>query len=152
MEKEGLKKFIKRERTAFIWVNVGIIFCLAVVLVWEHLALSELLPGGCAIHDFFHIYCPGCGGTRAVYYMIHLQPIKSFLYHPLVPFVTILLVEYYVGAVITLVRKNGKRYYYLRDWFCYVALGIILVNWILRNVLLIKFHIDYIGDLVQFWS
>lgn len=151
MEDELLKKFIKQERTAFIWVNVGLILCLTVALVWEYSPLSEMLHASCAIHDFFHIYCPGCGGTRAVYLMMHFHPVESFLYHPLVPFVTVLLAEYYVGAVITLIRKNGKRYYYLRDWFCYIALGIILVNWILRNVLLIKFHIDYIGDLVQFW-
>jgi hypothetical protein len=152
MEHKDLGQFLKQERIIFLWVNIGIIVCLACALVWEYSSLSELIPARCAVHDLFHIYCPGCGGTRAVYLLLHLHPVQSFLYHPLVVFVALILAMYEIGAVITLIRRDGRRYYYLKDWFCYVALGIIIVNWVLRNILLIQFHVDYIGDLLQYWQ
>jgi hypothetical protein len=152
MEQQDLRPFLRQERKAFIWVNIGMILCLTAALIWEHSSLSEQLPAACAVHDIFHIYCPGCGGTRAVYLLLHGHPIQSFFYHPIVLFVAVLLAEYEVGAVVTLLRKNGKRYYVLKDWFCYIALGIIIGNWVVRNILLLCFHMDYIGDLLQFWQ
>lgn len=86
-----------------------------------------------------------------MYELLQLKLWRSFVDHPLVIFTAAILVEYYIGEIITLIRRNGKRYYYVRVWFCYVALGIIVVNVVLKNVLLIGFHIDLIGDLLKYW-
>ena len=152
MDNVDMEKFIKREKTAFIWVNAGILICMVICGLWFYTPLLDGLKRPCVIHDVLHLYCPGCGGTRAVELLLTFHPIQSFLYHPFVLFVAVLLVEYYIGAVITLIVRNGKRYYYMRDWLCYVGVGVLLGNWIIRNVLLITLHIDYIGDLVQFWN
>lgn len=146
--------FMKKEKTAFFWVNVGVILLLVAVLAWRYLPALHVLHTPCAIHELLHLYCPGCGGTRAVYALLDLHLWRSFCSHPIVLFLAVLFVEYYIGAIITLIRKNGKRYYFLRVWFCYVALGIVIVNVILRNVLLVYFHIDYmyLGDLLPYWT
>ncbi len=144
--------FFRQELKVFIWVTVSIVLALILAIVWEKSPLIGLLPSGCIFQRAMHIYCPGCGGTRACFHMLHLHPVESFLYHPIIPFVVLILADYYIGAVITLIKHNGKRYYYLRDWFCYIALAIVLGNFIIRNVLLIGFHIDYIGDLLRYWQ
>lgn len=144
-------EFIKKERNAFIWVNVGCVLLFIGLMIWKYAPFVQLLDTRCGFHEFLHLYCPGCGGTRAVYALLRLDIIESFLYHPIVPMLALLLVEYYIGAIVTLIRKNGKRYYYLRIWFCYVALGVIIVHFILRNVLLVFCHYDYIGDLLSYW-
>ena len=152
MEQEIGKQFIKRERVIFFWVNVGILLCLLGTVLWKQVALSNSITSRCMFHDLFHLYCPGCGGTRAVYLLLQMHPIQSFLYHPIVLLLALMLADYYIGAVITLIKRNGKRYYYLKEWFCYIVLAVILLNWGIRNLLLVKFHMDYIGDLLQFWG
>lgn len=145
------QQFMKQEWTKFIWVTVGGIAALILVLLWEYLPCIQFLKGPCFFHEVLHVYCPGCGGTRAVYELLQLKLWRSFVDHPLVIFTAAILVEYYIGEIITLICRNGKRYYYVRVWFCYVALGIIVVNVVLKNVLLIGFHIDLIGDLLKYW-
>ena len=145
------KQFLKNERTAFIWVNVGCLILFIGLMIWKYCPALHTLSNACVFHEIFHLYCPGCGGTRAVYALLQLNLWKSFLYHPFVLFIALILVEYYIGAIVTLIRRNGKRYYYLRVWFCYVALGIVVVNFIARNLLLVFGHIDYIGDLLPYW-
>lgn len=145
------QQFIKSERKAFIWVNISGVLLLAALLFWKYSPALQTLHAPCVIHEVLHLYCPGCGGTRAVYELLNLHWLRSFLIHPIVLFIAVILTEYYIGAIITLIRNNGKRYYYLRVWFCYVALGIIVLNTVLRNVLLVCFHYDYIGDLLPYW-
>lgn len=145
-------QFIKNERKAFIWVNVGCILLLIGLMVWKYCPAVQAFSTPCVFHEILHLYCPGCGGTRAVYALLHFHFLESVGNHPIVLFVAIIFAEYYVGAIITLIRNNGKRYYYLRTWFCYVALGIVVVNAILRNVLLVYFQYDYIGDLLYYWK
>lgn len=145
------KQFMKEEWTKFIWVTAGGILLLTFLLVWKSIPAIQSLKGPCFFHEVLHVYCPGCGGTRAVYELLDLKLWRSFIDHPLVPFTAAILLEYYIGEIITLIRHNGKRYYYLRVWFCYAALGIIIVNFILKNVLLIYFHIDLVGDLLKYW-
>lgn len=146
------KQFIRAERKAFIWVNAGCILLLAGLMIWKYSPLVQNLNAPCVFHEMLHLYCPGCGGTRAVYALLRFDLVESFGCHPFVLFVAGILLEYYIGAVITLIRNNGKRYYYLRTWFCYVALGIVVVNFILRNILLVRFHYDFIGDLLPYWQ
>lgn len=145
------RQFIRNERKAFIWVNAGCILVFVGLMIWKYSPQIQSLHTPCVFHELLHLYCPGCGGTRAVYALLHFDILESLAYHPFVLFVAVILLEYYVGAVITLIRNNGKRYYYLRTWFCYVALGIVVVNFILRNLLLVRFHYDYIGDLLPYW-
>lgn len=145
------EQFIRNEKKAFIWVNAGCILLLAALMIWKYCPALQVLHAPCGIHEMLHLYCPGCGGTRAVYDLLNFRLLQSFCTHPFVLFTALILVEYYIGAIITLIRNNGKRYYYLRTWFCYVALGIVIVNTILRNVLLVYYHYDYIGDLLPYW-
>lgn len=145
------KNFIKSERIAFLWVNVGCVLLFIALMIWKFTPISDFVNTTCGFAELLHLYCPGCGGTRSVYAMLRLDIVTSFLYHPLIAFLVVLFVEYYVGAIITMIKNNGKRYYYLRVWFCYVALGIIVLNFVLRNVLMVFWHIDPIGDLIQYW-
>lgn len=145
------KKFIKNERMMFIWVNIGCLLLFIALMVWKYSPISDYMNTDCGFAGLLHLYCPGCGGTRAVYAMLRLDIVKSFLHHPLIPFIVLIMLEYYVGAIITLIKNNGKRYYYMRVWFCYVALGIIVLNFVLRNMLMVFWQIDPIGDLVKYW-
>lgn len=77
----------------------------------------------CPSAQFFHIYCPGCGSTRAVWCLLHGN-IVGFLRNNLMLLPTILV----AGAL--LVRPELKKHY---CWInAFVAL--LIVYTILRNV------------------
>mgnify|MGYP001135663182 CR=1 FL=1 len=54
-------------------------------------------------------YCPGCGGTRALWALLSGHPLLSFLYHPLVPYSTLTAV-WLLGSRL-LYRRTGKEKY-----------------------------------------
>lgn len=95
--------------------------------------VSYQLP--CILLYFTGIYCPGCGGTRAVLEFFKGHPLRSFFYHPFVLYCAILYLWFMVSQTIQRLSHNrlaiGMKY---RDIYLYIGLAIILLNWILRNI------------------
>lgn len=91
----------------------------------------------CIFQAVTGLYCPGCGGTRAVKYLLTGQIAKSLQYHPLVLYTAVIVTLEAVSAVIA--KKTGRSEYYLghEKVFIYLGVGIILVNWIVKNYLLL---------------
>lgn len=88
--------------------------------------------GGCIVRELYGLYCPGCGGTRAVWALFHGQILKSIWYHPIVMYTLVVTLYHLVF------RKKPKVSY------LFIALGIIILNCIVKNILLLVFHIEMI--------
>ena len=59
----------------------ALLFCVAFLLVSKQ--ISALLPhSGCVMVRVFGLYCPGCGGTRAVSHLMGLRFKQAFFCHP----------------------------------------------------------------------
>ena len=134
----------------FLCVNgiVGIVvfFTLTVMLLqgWR------MLPSfPCAVHEVFHIYCPGCGGTRAIEALLQGHFLQSFVSNPAVILGIFLVLYYETGVIVTLVKKNGKYYYYRKMGLAIGYLGVVLVFAVVRDWLLIAFQIDLLNDFVR---
>src|SRR5699024_11763741 len=52
-------------------------------------ALAAMMPP-CLMRTVLGLYCPGCGGTRAVLLLVEGHPIRSFFYHPVVLYAAVL--------------------------------------------------------------
>lgn len=90
----------------------------------------------CLFHFITGLYCPGCGGTRAIRALFHGEILKSFCYHPFVLYAVIaVMVEtgyLAVGMAQGLKnRKGGFQKRYAR-WVL-VAAWIVGVNWVVKN-------------------
>lgn len=96
----------------------------------------------CMFQTVTGLYCPGCGGTRAVRYLLTGQIGKSLQYHPLVFYTAVVVLVEAGSAVIA--RKTGKPERYLghEKLLLYLGVGIILLNWIVKNYLLVAKGID----------
>lgn len=106
-----------------------------------------VLPGvPCAVHDIFHIYCPGCGGTRAFFELLHGRILRSLYYNPAVFLGALLILYYEIGALITLFRKDGKCYYDQKAVPVYGYMLILIIYTVVRDYLLVGMGIDMIGD------
>lgn len=95
----------------------------------------------CMMVAVFGLYCPGCGGTRAVSALLHGNILQSLWYHPLVLYCVVIYGGFMVTHTLERLHIGRIKGWKFHDWYLYVAVVIAIGNWILRNVLLLKFHI-----------
>ncbi len=72
---------------------------------WHRIGLY-LLP--CPTLTLFHIYCPGCGGTRAVYALFSGDIISALKYNLLVPAAALCAVFLWLENVFAALGKKIK--------------------------------------------
>ena len=107
---------------------------------------------GCAMKQVFHLYCPGCGGTRAVNSLLHFDIVRSFLYNPLILYMAGVAAFYFFKAIYLLIKDKGNTILSLDLRVLWAFLWIMLGFFVLRNILLVFFGIDYMGELAKFWN
>ena len=111
--------------------------------------LSSLF-GGCIMHRFF-IYCPMCGGTRAVAALVRFDFLAAWNYNAFVVLLAFVVFALDVWAWVRYAQKK-EPLIVLPKWIWIVLAVALLTFFILRNVLMIFFGIDPTGDLVYFWD
>ncbi len=132
-----------------------LIFGIAFLILWRQDSFRELLTGSqCVFRRATGLYCPGCGGTRAVEALMGLRLIKSFAYHPAVPYFFLLYVIFMTRMFLSihsdnpLLEKLGAKKIRVSEKRIETAVliggGIILAQWFLKNTLLLVFHIKWI--------
>lgn len=101
----------------------------------------------CMFRVLTGLYCPGCGGTRAVKALLTGHPIISFLYHPVVLYGVV--VGGWLVACWLIWRKtgNGKYHKRLEDRYVYIGIGMIAFNFIVKNLLLVVWGVDVLAML-----
>ncbi|MCR5789083.1 MAG: DUF2752 domain-containing protein [Lachnospiraceae bacterium] len=85
------------------------------------------------------LYCPGCGGIRAFEALISGHPFLSFFYHPAVLYYLLLFLTFLLSV---LFRPKKPKKWFLPGVF--IGIALIFVQWILKNVLLLCFHIRWL--------
>ena len=106
--------------------------------------------GGCIMHRFF-IYCPMCGGTRAVAALVRFDFLAAWNYNAFVVLLAFVVFALDVWAWVRYAQKK-EPLIVLPKWSWIVLAVALLTFFILRNVLMIFFGIDPTGDLVYFWD
>ena len=126
---------------------------LGVLLVPLYMKLTSWLGGifgDCLMHRFF-IYCPLCGGTRAVAALTRFDFVAAWNYNAFVVFSGFAILALDVWAWVRYFQKK-EPLIILPKW-SWIAFSVVLVSYfILRNVLMIFFGIDPTGDLGFFWD
>ncbi|MCI7131779.1 MAG: DUF2752 domain-containing protein [Lachnospiraceae bacterium] len=126
---------------------IGLILLLAApVLVLAYCYLRARLPlfaMPCLLRTLTGYYCPGCGGTRAVWALLHLQLWRSFCYHPMVPYGAALYAWFMLSHTIEKISHHrlriGMKWNPLWLW---IALVILLLNVLVKDGALLLFHVD----------
>lgn len=127
------------------WYMVGkvfiIIFALMTIafLLWgQQLAYGKM---GCAVYNLLHVYCPGCGCTRAANFLVHLHPVKSFLANP---FVIVSFTMYCIFMINTFLCRHTKKIGFTGfpvTKLVYADLILLCAQCVIRNILYLGFHI-----------
>jgi len=102
--------------------------------------LVPILPDmPCVFLQVLGIYCPGCGGTRAVDALLRGDFLQSFMYHPLVPYTVIIFGGFMLTNTLQRLHVPHVKGWKFHPWHFYGALIVLGANWIIKNLLLFGF-------------
>lgn len=136
---------------AFLWVHLGVLLA-AVLFFCYALVVGRFLPERffhCLMHDVFRLYCPLCGGTRAVRALVSFRIMDAVYLCPTVLCLVPLLLILDVRAFFLLCR-GSNRALFPRPAIS-LMLALLLAGTVLRNVLML-YGYDPAGELAAFWA
>ena len=127
----------KLDKVAFItgWIGVIILIVYQLFSRWTNFHITKY-EYPCIFHWLTGYYCPGCGGTRAVIYLFHMQFIKSFQYHPIVIVTFAIGSCFLISQFMNKITKGKIKTFHFRISFLWIALGITLINFFIKNAFL----------------
>lgn len=119
------------------WILILFLTVAAVIMmVCPQLWKGKFPP--CLFHLLTGLYCPGCGGTRAVITLSQGKLLTSVLYHPFVPYVALVGGWFMISQTLQRLSKGklaiGMKY---RDIYLWIALALVAVNFLVKNILLL---------------
>jgi len=119
------------------WCAIAIVaaYCL-LKYIFDFDIIDYMLP--CTLYTWTGFYCPGCGGTRAVFALMKGQLLESFYLHPFVPYIAIVGGWFMISQTIErLSRGKIKIALHFRMVYVWIALALIFINVIYKNVVLL---------------
>jgi len=91
--------------------------------------------GSCAFYRLTGWYCPGCGGTRALFALLHGDFVRAIVCNPALVY-TIIVILWADGCLLAAVISRRARPLSLIRPPLFYAIPVIAIAWdILRNVL-----------------
>lgn len=135
----------KRELTTEEWLYIWGWIMLPVVLGSAYVVVRWIIPAmpatECVFWKFWGIYCPGCGGTRAVTAFMQGDFLMSAWYHPLVAYLALMYCCFMLSHTLEKLHVPLIKGMKFHEWIMYGALVVIAANFVLKNVLKFCFHI-----------
>jgi hypothetical protein len=110
--------------------------------------LSHTRP--CITKTLLKIYCPACGGTRAISSLLRFDIIDSIRHNPIVLYIAACIVLVNVLGVIAIAKKKSNIFCAWRP-LVYGGIVILAVFFVIKNVLMIFFKIDLSNELINYW-
>lgn len=96
----------------------------------------------CVLYSILGVYCPGCGGTRALRALFQGKLLTSFWYHPLVLYTVVILGGFFLTQTWERLHLPGIKGWKFHSWYLFGAVGVLFTNFIVKNILLWGFQIQ----------
>ena len=120
-------------------------WCFAALLLFFAVRrqFAPFLSIPCPFHAITGLYCPGCGGTRAVIALLHGRLLSSFLYHPFVPYGAVCCGWFMFSQTVERLSRHrlriGMKY---RDIYLWIAVALVALHFLVKNACLLLWSLD----------
>ena len=130
--------------TVWLWGNAALLFAAA---LFGGSVLLFGQTGFCVFKVFFHLYCPFCGGTRALFALLRADLPAALRFHAPLTLFCFFLLFYDLRALILILRRRPSPFH-LPAWVWWSWAGLFCGYFLLRNALLFA-GIDLLGDFIH---
>ena len=147
---------IRWQRIWFVIVTLLGVMTIPLFLIFksrpEDITLS-FVDTPCILNRYLHLYCPGCGGTRALRYLVEGRIVDSFLANPMVLYAGLIYFRVWTALFYNCKKgyKCGKMIPPFSEREIWITFAIVMAYGIVRDVLLVVFGMDFLGDLAAYW-
>jgi len=145
-----MKRLSSYQKRAIFWIAAANAFAFLISVLYTFL-INQLTCLGiniCAFKELTHIYCPGCGGSRSVAHLLRFDFYSSFLSYPPMIVMLFFCVDFDFRAIMSVIRDDKKILTgFNLNWLILIPVSI-LAHFIIRNILLLNFEFDYLGDIL----
>lgn len=114
----------------FLAVGIG---CWAVYFLSPLRRLLPVIP--CPFSMVIGIYCPGCGGTRAVLALLRGKLLMSLWYHPFVLYTVVIGGGFMLTQGLARLGIKHVKGWKFHKWYLYGAVILIVCNFLIKNML-----------------
>lgn len=118
--------------------HLGLIFAAVgagIGLLYRLLLQGRMPQLPCLMSTVMGLYCPGCGGTRAVTALLRGQIFLAAWYHPLIPYSAVIMGGFMVTQGLHRLGLKRIKGWKFHNWYLYVAIVILVVNFVIKNML-----------------
>ena len=124
-------------------------FILAIAILYAF--LFKLFPEifACKFKEIFHLYCPGCGGSRAVTRLLSFDFVDSFIAFPPLYFAIAAVAEVDIRLLAAIIKNEPRIISTYRPVLFIVFAAVLLLHFFIRNALLLICGIDPLGDILS---
>lgn len=126
---------------------------LAISVVYGHVTEEALLAGeeavSCVFKHNLRLYCPGCGGSRSLVYLLHFDIVRSFVYYPALPVALFFVIDVDARAAVAFIKNDPAPLHSFNTRLLLIIPILIFLNFILKNVALLAFGVDILGDVIK---
>ena len=134
-----------KDTLLFLFFGIQLLVFLGLSLYLWGVSAGKIPVAFCPFLHLFHLYCPGCGGSRAALALLMGNIVGSFLANPTVLFIAGALVYYEIALLRFFLGKIPAKKISLLP--LYLVLGVFVLHFLLRNFLFLAFDVDYLGNL-----
>lgn len=133
-----------RHLLLFFLFNLAVAALGVLFLIYAHFAIGGKLPNYCFFKVLTGLYCPACGGTRAVTALWHFDFPGALRYNAYVVLFAFFALFYEIYVLVRILKRH-PRPFWIPSWAGWGLLVLWGVFFVLRNVLLLC-GIDIPGD------
>ena len=122
--------------TLILW-GVALFLIVAAAIVCAVPVLRREFTATCIMRTALGLYCPGCGGTRALVYLLQGRFLTSLFYHPFVLYAVAGVGSFMLTNTLAMLTKGKVRGLPYKQWYVYGGLALIAGNFIWKNAALL---------------
>ena len=125
----------KKYNYTFIAVSITYIFFILGILIYFFYLKDYFFIPSCPIYTHLGIYCPACGGTRAVISLLNIDLLSSIIFNPIVIYTLFFSTLYIITELINIIFHKKVNI----NFNIIIKIGLIILfsNCIIKNILIL---------------